>query len=281
MARPLAAAPPSAKTAAGTQLDHLSWSGIQSYSTCPKRFRLRYLEIVPEERKAAALLFGGAFHKAVETLYQARLEGRPCPPVPALLAEFERAWTEEAGRAREIVYSKGEGPLSLQATAERMLAAFRTHLEQEAAAASSRQILALEHASRFPLIPDAPPMEARLDVLELEGTDLLVTEIKSSKCKWNEQKVSESLAQLVLYAHVLVPVLRTVGATRIRPRFLVVSKAKKPVVQVLEPKAGKADVERLRERIAATWKGVQAGVFPAREGWWCAACPFRVRCLGR
>lgn len=131
------------------------------------------------------------------------------------------------------------------------------------------------------LLPETPPLEARLDVLELDGNDLLVTEIKTSKSRWNDQKVAEALPQLVVYAHALMPLLREIGAKRIRPRFVVVSKAKSPVVQVLEPKATQADVRRLREQAGEVWKGIRAGVFPAREGWWCTACPFRTACQGR
>lgn len=276
-----AAAPPSTRTAAGISLDHLSWSGITTYTQCPKRFNFRYLEAAPEERKSAALIFGGAFHRAAEQVLQARLEGRDFPDQASLMATYTGHWKEEASQAPEIVYAKGDNVTTLENLAERMLAAFLEYVRQEAAAEPQRRILALEHEDRFRLLPETPPLEARLDVLELDGTDLLVTEIKTSKSRWNDQKVAEALPQLVVYAHALMPLLREIGAKRIRPRFLIVTKAKAPVVQVLEPKADQRDVLRLREQLGEVWKGIKASVFPAREGWWCAACPFRVACQGR
>ncbi|MBI3832496.1 MAG: PD-(D/E)XK nuclease family protein [Planctomycetes bacterium] len=276
-----AAAPPSSLTAAGVQLDHISWSGVSSYLQCPKKFHYRYLDTAPEERKSAALIFGGAFHRAAESALQARLEGRPLPDLADLLAEYNRHWWEEATLTEEIVYAKGDDASSLSELAERMLVAFVAHLEDEARTAPQRRILALEHEERFQLLPDAPPLEARLDVLELDGADLLVSELKTSKSRWNDQKVAESLPQLVVYAHALMPMLREIGAKRIRPRFVVVTKAKKPVVQVLEPRASQQDVVRLREQVTEVWKGIKAGVFPERQGWWCASCPFRTSCLGK
>ncbi|MCZ7645680.1 MAG: PD-(D/E)XK nuclease family protein [Planctomycetota bacterium] len=276
-----AAAPPSTGTAAGIDLDHLSWSGVSTYNQCPKRFSYRYLEAAPEERKSAALIFGSAFHRAAEQVLQSRLEGRDLPDQASLLATYTGHWKEESDQAPEIVFAKGDDESTLLNLAERMLVAFLEHVRQEAQAEPQRRILALEHADRFRLLPETPPLEARLDVLELDGEDLLVTEIKTSKSRWNDQKVTEALPQLVVYAHALMPLLREIGATRIRPRFLIVTKAKAPVVQVLEPKADQRDVQRLREQLGEVWKGIQANVFPAREGWWCAACPFRVACQGR
>mgnify|MGYP000019066450 CR=1 FL=1 len=120
----------------------------------------------------------------------------------------------------------------------------------------------------------------RLDLLELDGSDLIVTDLKTSRSKWNDEKVRESLGQLVLYANGLVPLLKELGAKRIVPRFLVVTKAKKPVVQVLEPHATQEDVVRLKEQVADTWSAIKAGVFVPRESWMCAQCPYKKRCLG-
>jgi hypothetical protein len=65
------------------------------------------------------------------------------------------------------------------------------------------------------------------------------------------------------------------------PRFLVVTKAKTPAIQVLEPQAAQADVDRLKRQVSDTWAAIQAGVFVQRESWQCAQCPYKRRCLGR
>ena len=167
--------------------------------------------------ESAALIFGGAFHRAVELAYQARLAGRPMPSFQELLEEYRRSWQAEAALTPEVVHAKGD-PASLGDLAERMLEAFVAHLDQEAASAPHRRILALEHADRFRLLPDAPPMEARLDVLELDGTDLLVSEVKTSRSRWNDQKVAESLPQLVVCNPAACSCSRTSASTQGRKR---------------------------------------------------------------
>ena len=70
-----AVAPLSPAHATGTRppLDHLSWSGLTTYSTCPKKFYFRYIAQVPPEFVPASLAFGGSFHRAVETVQLARI----------------------------------------------------------------------------------------------------------------------------------------------------------------------------------------------------------------
>ena len=86
--------------------------------------------------------------------------------------------------------------------------------------------------------------------------------------------------KLVMYAHGLMPLLREVGATRIVPRFVVITKAKKSVVQVFQPTATRDDAARLKLTVGETWSAIQSGVFPRRESWACTQCPYRRRCLG-
>src|SRR5579862_267485 len=262
-----------------TVFDHLSWSGIKTYSTCPKKFSYRYIEQIPEEFKPASLAFGGAFHKASEALHEARIQGTAIPTLPELMAHYEQAWEQETSFASEINYGKEDDATTLKTLAERMLAAYREHVVAEHEVTTGTQIIAIEHAERFRLLADVPPLEMRLDLLELRGTDLLVTDLKTSRSRWNDAKVSESLPQLVLYANGLMPLLRELGATRIVPQFVVVTKAKKPVVQVLQPQASQTDVERLKQQVQDTWTAIKRDVFPTREGWHCSQCSYRGRSL--
>ena len=67
----IAAAPAPPCRSAAT-LDHLSWSSVKTYATCPRRFAFRYIEQASEEFTAASLAFGSAFHAAVDSIHQAR-----------------------------------------------------------------------------------------------------------------------------------------------------------------------------------------------------------------
>src|SRR5260221_10371713 len=91
-----------------TQIEHLSWSKLQTYSACPKKFFLAYLRRAPAERKSAALVFGGAIHSAIETIHEARISGAPLPSLEMLTAAFDAAWNEQVKDGVPLHYSKGE-----------------------------------------------------------------------------------------------------------------------------------------------------------------------------
>jgi hypothetical protein len=161
-----------------------------------------------------------------------------------------------------------------------MLASYREHMVASAEQTEGIQVIAIEHSHRFLLLSDAPPIEMRLDLLELDGPDLIVTDLKTSRSRWNQTKIKEALPQLVLYAHGLMGLVRELGATRIVPRFVVISKGKTPVIQEIQPQVFQADVDRLKRQVADVWEGIRKEVFPQRTGWQCAQCPFKKRCLG-
>lgn len=264
-----------------TVLDHLSWSGITTYAACPRKFYYRYIVQATEEFIPASLAFGGAFHRAVELIHQARIEGAPIPGIDALLAGYDGAWQEDTERAPEVVHAKDEDSNLLRETAQRMLAAYRDHIVATSEQSGGVQIIAIEHAERFRLLADIPPIEMRLDLLELtRDGDLIVTDIKTSRSRWNDTKIKEALPQLVLYANGLMPLLRDLGAKRIVPRFVVVSKAKTPLIQTLQPQASQDDVDRLKRQVAEVWEGIQKHPFMQRTSWQCAQCPYKRRCLG-
>jgi hypothetical protein len=162
-----------------------------------------------------------------------------------------------------------------------MLAVYAEYAALETTLPDGAQIISIEHSNRFRLLADVPPIESRIDLLELHGTDLVVSDLKTSRSRWNEAKVSESIPQLVLYATGLLPLMRELGATRIVTKFVVVTKAVNPKVQVLQPQASQDDVVRLKQTISETWSAIQTGLFVKRESWACSQCPFKGRCLGR
>lgn len=260
-------------------LDHLSWSSVSQYAhACPKRFFYRKVACAPEERVSSSLIFGGAFHCVVQAMHEARVAGRKLFTPAALGNAFDAAWREAAKGKPPIEFRQDETADSLRDQARRMLAAYREHaIEREK---SGAKIVGIEHEARSQIVPDAPEMLARLDLLEIEGDALVVTDIKTSRSRWNEAKIRESLPQLVVYSYATLPLVREFGVRKVIPQFVVITKAKSPVVQVLRPDATQANADRLRDLVAEAWRGICSEVFPRREGWQCSLCPYRKRCLG-
>ena len=261
------------------ELDHLSYSSFTTYSACPRKFCYRYLEKAPVEFVPASLAFGGAIHRAVEAIHMARLEGAAIPELEDLLREYDKAWREVAGDV-PVLHASEEDEKSLRLVAQRMLSVYREHIVAKQSQPQP-QIIAIEQAERFQLLLGVPPIAMRLDLLELTETgDLIVSDLKTSRSRWNETKVLEALPQLVLYAQGLMPVLRALGAKRIVPQFVVLTKAKTPVIQTLSPTATQDDVNRLKRQVGEVWHGIRQGVFVQRTGWQCSQCPYKKRCLG-
>lgn len=262
-------------------LDHLSWSGLTTYKQCPRRFKFRYIDKVPEERTGSALLYGGAIHQAVERIHESRLSGEKLPCVAALLKEYESAWNENAAQKPEISFAKGEDAPALKDLALRTLSAYRQHVVDTRV--NKTEVLAIEQPARFHLLKDSdiPPIEARLDLVEKSGDAIIITDFKTSRSSWNDAKVQENLGQVVLYGHAIMPMVREFNAKRVITRFIVLTKGKQPKVQVLEPRPEQSDVVRLKETASDVWSGIKNSVFPRNESWACKGCPFRTACLGK
>ena len=260
------------------RLPHVSWSSIETYKTCPKKFSYRYIVKAEEERTAASLAFGGAIHKALETVHQRRLEGRSEPGLADLVCTYQAAWNQAVKENPDLCFNKNENPDALLDMAGGMLAAYLEHLKGEA---PDRQTIAIEHEAHFQLLPDAPPIKARIDLVEIVGDALVVTDWKTSRNKWSAATTSERLGQLIVYSYALMPMLKALGVKRVVPRFLLLRKLKKPKIEVIEPKATQKDAQRLKELVSETWSAIEAGVFPRRESWACENCPYKYVCLGR
>src|SRR5947209_232870 len=119
-----------APSCAVTALDHLSWSGINAYKTCPRKFAFRYIEKVPEEFKPSSLAFGSAFHTAVERVQEARLQGLSVPPLDEILNAFDTAWSKET-LGTDVQFCKEEDLVSLRKLAQRMLAVYSEYAALE------------------------------------------------------------------------------------------------------------------------------------------------------
>jgi RecB family exonuclease len=256
------------------QTDHLSWSSTQTFRACPRQYQLHYIERAESERVCASLLFGGAIHSAIELVHEARLCGAAQPTEDELLTAFDAAWKEGATKAAEVWFAKADDAVTLRGLAKRVLAAYQENVMEE------RDVIAVEEEVRFKLLPGLPPVLARIDLIEARGEDLVLTDFKTSKCSWSESKMMENLPQLILYAHAALPMLRSLGLRRVVPQFVVLTKGKKPKIQVLRPAVERSHVERLKTTFGETWTSIQKGWFPKSESWRCPSCPYRTRCLG-
>ena len=69
--------------------DHLSFSAISLFQSCPLRFFFHYILGLPEETISASLVLGASLHQAVQYHFEQLLAGQPPADLDTLLAVFQ------------------------------------------------------------------------------------------------------------------------------------------------------------------------------------------------
>ena len=77
-------------------ITHLSYSQISTYLTCPLRYKLHYVDLIPPAFTTAALVFGSSLHESVAAYYQSRLEGDPIRP-DQMVDVYRGTWRNAEG----------------------------------------------------------------------------------------------------------------------------------------------------------------------------------------
>ena len=113
------------------------------------------------------------------------------PALDEIMTAFDTAWSNETIGA-DILFCKEVDEVSLHQLAQKMLAVHAEYAALESTLPDTSQVISVEHSNRFRLSADVPPVESRIDLMELQGTDLVVSDLKSARSRWNETKVQES-----------------------------------------------------------------------------------------
>lgn len=250
--------------------DHISFSSITTYQQCPLKYFFKYVAGLPEESVSASFVFGRAIHRVVEFHFCELLAGNAPPDLDTLLAEFQAGWDEQP--AATIVHPKTDTRDSLGQLADRMLTAFR---DSDLARPTGR-ILGVEEELRGQLLPGVPDLVARLDLLVESAEDIIITDFKTSRSAWTDDKAAGSAEQLLLYrelVHTLLP------ERLIRLEFAVLTKTKEVTFSRHAVAPNAAKTLRTRRVVQRVWDAIDAGHFyPVPSPMNCPTCPYRGPC---
>jgi putative RecB family exonuclease len=253
-----------------TGRDYISWSAVSTYQACPLRWHFRYCQNLPETVISSSLVFGSAIHQAAELHYRELLSGNPAPDVDTLLEAYQSVWQERDLAA--IKFGKDEDINSLGELAERVLTAF----QQCPLANPSGQIVGVEEELRGRIVEECPELLARVDLLVDEGNELVVTDLKTAKSRWRPHQANDSGGQLLLYSELAKELL---PGKSIRLQFLVITKAKSPVVEAHTVSIDPARIKRTRSVVRQVWQAMRRGVvYPNPSPMNCPSCPFQEPC---
>lgn len=253
--------------------DHFSFSSMQQFHSCPRKWFYSYLLKAPRERQPSTLLFGAALHEALAYLHLSVKKGR-VPDLATLEGAFRSQWSR-LGAETKICYGKTETREGLFRMARELL---RLVLE---ASPEKVRILAVERQVNLKLPGFTVDIVGRVDlIIEVDGI-VWVVDLKTSRNTLSADQVAQGSAQLALYT----AALQAEGVQELIPsraRLQVLRKIKKPKLEAVDVDIGAASLERAKRMLGDTWRLIESaassGAFPTRPGWACPSCPFRDRC---
>jgi RecB family exonuclease len=250
--------------------NYMSFSSISTFQSCPLRYYFRYVLGLPEETVSANLVFGAAFHAAVQFHFEQLLAGNPPPDLDTLLGVFWESWRERG--TATIRFGKKDNLDSVGHLADRMLWAF----QESAFAHPTGTILAVEEELRGPIVPGCPDLLARVDLLIDAGDALVLSDFKTSRGSWNEDDVVEAAPQLLLYSELAQELC---DGKPLRLEFAVLTKTKSPVLTTHPVDLHPQLVDRTKRVVERVWQAITAQHFyPNPSPLNCPTCPFQAPC---
>ena len=244
--------------------DHLSYSQINCYLTCPLRYRFQYIDTIPPSFTSASLVFGSAIHEAVAAFYQTRLEGDELRP-DQMLDVYLDSWRQ----AEEIRFFNGDNEESLGAKATQLIDVFHATVDP------GTQVVGVEEFFELPL-GGLPPFQGYIDLIEqsADGTATIV-DLKTASKKPSSANVQTNL-QLTAYA--LGAEALGFDPDALELRLDVLLKGKLPEMVRLGTHRSEGERHRFIRLIYGVWNGIERKVFYPRQDWHCSQCAWATDC---
>ena len=137
-------------------------------------------------------------------------------------------------------------------------------------------VLGVEEELRGAIIPGVPDLLGRIDLLVETNDAVVITDLKTSRNRWTRQKAEDASEQLLLYSELVKDL---VPSKQLKMRFAVLTKAKKPAIDVHELPVDARRVGRIKRIVERVWRAIEAEHFyPAPSPMQCPACPYRGPC---
>jgi putative RecB family exonuclease len=231
----------------------LSYSSINTYETCPAKFKFQYEDRLPGTA-SPALSFGDSLHRA---LY--RFHNRPVPVAPSaeeLLAILDGVWVSEGFRseAEERTYMDH---------GRQVLAQY--HLEN---AEDYRIPSALEF--RFSIEVEGVRINGTIDRMDrIPGGGYEIIDYKTNRRLPPSSRIEKDL-QLSMY-HLAAKEVWGIEPERLTLYYLLPG-------QRMSTTRTAQDVDELRRRIATVAERIAAGKFEPRENPLCDWCDYKAMC---
>ena len=256
-AAPASAAQPLMSRPEGGALE-LSFTQIDDYLTCPRKYHLRHVVRVPTAPNHA-LVFGNAIHQAVAVANAAQLRGEPAD-LSRSLETLEAHWSSEGFLSAEHEAARfASGQAALRRYVERLESDERS------------SIVAVEQPFSVRLGPDR--IRGRYDAVRTVQGGTVITDYKSGDVRdpVKARERARNALQLQIYA------LAWEAEHGSRPDAVELHFLEGDVIGRVTPTD--AQLERARAKVASASAGIRAAAFQATPGFpACDWCPYRRIC---
>ncbi|HUR37765.1 MAG TPA: ATP-dependent DNA helicase [Terriglobales bacterium] len=238
---------------ASAPVRNLSASGIETYQSCPLRFKFSKEDGIPDE-PGAALQYGNAMHRVLHDFYQAKTAGRPLDEL-AVIEHFRVVMRE----------SRMEDPLQFELYEEQGVRQLKAFLS-----GSGRipvDVVATEE--NFHIIVEDVPVRGRFDRVDrLEGGKLRVLDYKTGNPK--DEKAAEDSMQLAIYA---IAAAEKYGQV---PDVVAFHNIENDTIIEIAPEPGL--LKRAREAVRNAAEGISQGKFDPKPSFACKWCAYSILC---
>lgn len=249
-------------------LDHLSYSSITTFLSCPAYWERKYI-LKEKTYSSPELVFGSALHGTLEEYLTTKGN---------LLETWDKNWKDTlADTERGEVVWGADTPEEHYNEGVRMLnhPAIQAGIE-----AIHAQYEGGEIEQKVELrVPGVPvPIVGYIDVILRDG---IPADFKTSSRSWNQERAQSEL-QSLFYLAALNQAGEIIPGWKFK-HFIFV-KTKTPQFQMLEHSHNPKEIFWMFHMIQQVWNAIQAGVFFTNPGGWrCgpAYCDFWTRCRGK
>ncbi|MEX0592695.1 MAG: PD-(D/E)XK nuclease family protein [Nitriliruptoraceae bacterium] len=234
----------------------LSFSRIDSYQNCPRKFRYAYIDRLPSV-PSPHLSFGSSVHAALEQFYDRKLPG--CPPVDELLDALYTAWESEGfadlDRDEQVAFYR---------QAQQVLRRYHQRVE-----GTYRLPAATEAWFDMPF-DDEAVVVGSIDRVDRDDDGALhVVDYKTNRRAQDRQRVAKSL-QLGIYALACEHLFGQRPAT-VSLDFLV------PGIEVAVP-IDDIDLDAAHTAVIDTARAIREGKYEPTPNRLCDWCDFKAVC---
>jgi putative RecB family exonuclease len=254
---------------------HISYSQLNTYLSCPLKYRFQYVEQHKPERIGSGLVFGKAIHEAAATFHRSIMEdGEPLPESVATQI-FEEHLLREL-KESPIHFKKGEKPESLVKKGAELVSILYKRER-------TNKVILVEQPFEAPLVNDKTgevsdvSLFGVMDLVEedQEGNRVIV-DLKTSGTRYDDFRM-QSDQQLTFYSE-LGAANGLLTDENALLRFDVLLKQKVPSMESYYTVRGLKDRLRLKKTIFQVLEAIAAGIFYPTPSFMCGDCGYSSHC---